>query len=509
MGLSAALSIANSGLSNINTQFSLLSQNVTNASTPGYMVESAAQTNLTAGGDGLGVREDPATLNIDQTLQSSSMQQSSVVSGLQTTQSALQAIDSVLGTPGSGYDLGSQLGNLQNAFSTLLTDPSSQTQQTQVVSAASTLAQGINSLSAAYTAQRQAAQTNLQTDVNTLNTTLTTIGQLNTQIMTLRAARQSTADLENQRNQAVQTLSGLMQVNTTEQPNGDLSVFTASGLSIPVDGTPATFAISPAEPSAENYYPGGGLSGITLSGTDVTSQLVGGSIGASITLRDQTLPTDQAELDEFAYNLANRFSAQGLDLFTDGSGNVPTGGGSPTQSGYVGFSAEIQVNPAVAATPSLVRDGTEATAGSPTGVAAFTPNASGGPAGFSTLISNVLNYTFGSQAQSGVPQPDMATSGLGPTGTLTAPFSGSGVTLSDYASNLVASQAQQSATTTSTLSTEQTLQDNLNAKIASVSGVNMDTEMSQMLTLQNAYGANAKVIAAIQAMFQQIMGLVQ
>ena len=55
------------------------------------------------------------------------MQQNAVVSNGQTTQTALQAIDSVLGTPGAGTDLGSLLGNLQNSFSTLLTDPGSQT----------------------------------------------------------------------------------------------------------------------------------------------------------------------------------------------------------------------------------------------------------------------------------------------------------------------------------------------------------------------------------------------
>ena len=56
----------------------------------------------------------------------------------------------------------------------------------------------------------------------------------------------------------------------------------------------------------------------------MTSQMVGGQIGADITLRDTTLPTDQAELDEFAYGVSDRFASQGLNLFTDPSGNVPS-----------------------------------------------------------------------------------------------------------------------------------------------------------------------------------------
>ena len=95
-----------------------------------------------------------------------------------------------------------------------------------------------------------------------------------------------------------------------------------------------------------------------------------------------------------------------------------------------------------------------------------------------------------------------------PRGTLTAPFSAGG-TLSDFATNLVSSQAEQSATTTSNLTTEQALQTSLNAKVSAVSGVNMDTEMSLMLSLQNAYGANARVISAVQSMFTDILQAVQ
>jgi flagellar hook-associated protein 1 FlgK len=84
----------------------------------------------------------------------------------------------LLGAPGSGSDIGSLLGNLQNSFSTLLTDPSNQTQQSAVVSSAATLAQGINSLSATYTTQRQAAQNDLESAVNTLNSTLATAGRM-------------------------------------------------------------------------------------------------------------------------------------------------------------------------------------------------------------------------------------------------------------------------------------------------------------------------------------------
>jgi flagellar hook-associated protein 1 FlgK len=509
MGLDSALSIASGGLANINARFALLSQNVANAATPGYTVEVGSQQALTADGVGLGVHTGPATLQIDQALQSSLVQQNATVAGLQTTQTSLQVIDSVLGTPGSGNDLGSLLGNLKNSFSALLTDPSNQTQQSAVVSSAKTLAQGINTLSATYAAQRQAAQNNLGSAVTTLNATLATIGQLSDQIIALKPTTQSAADLENQRNTAVQTLSGLLDVRTVEQSNGDLLLFTASGANLPTRDGSSPFSIPNAATPAGSYYPGGGLPGISLGGADVTNQMTGGQIGADITLRDVTLPTDQAELDEFSQGLSSRFDAQGLTLFTDPAGNMPAAGGTPAQAGYVGYAGTIQVNTAVTGNPSRVRDGTSTIAGSPTGAGPFTPNPAGGPAGFTALITNILNYTFGAQAQSGVTQPAMNTNGLGASGNLAAPFNSTGGALSDFATSLVSSQAQQSAAITNNLTTEQALQTSLNAKVTAVSGVNMDTELSQMLTLQNAYGANARIISAVQAMFTQLLQSIQ
>ncbi|HEY4172124.1 MAG TPA: flagellar hook-associated protein FlgK, partial [Rhodopila sp.] len=290
MGLNSALSIAAGGLANINAQFALISQNVANAATPNYAVEVSNQQALTADGIGLGVRTGPATVQIDQALQTSVLQQNATVTGLQTTQTSLQAIDSVLGTPGSGSDIGSLLGNLQNSFSTLLTDPSNQTQQSAVVSSATTLAQGINALSNTYATQRQGAQNDLESAVTTLNTTLATIDQLSNEIIALKPTNQSTADLENQRNAAVQTLSQLLPVKTVEQPNGDLSLFTSTGLTLPTRDGATPFSMASSSTPAGAYYPGGGIAGIMLDGTDVTSQMTGGQMGADITLRDTTLP---------------------------------------------------------------------------------------------------------------------------------------------------------------------------------------------------------------------------
>ncbi len=489
MSLDGALSIASGGLANVNRQMALISQNVANASTPGYAAETSTQQSLTADGQGMGVHSGPATRDVDAALQGQVRHQNAAVAGLQTRQTALQALDATQGAPGQGGDLASLLGDLQDQFSTLLNSPDSQAQQTQVVNAAGALAQGINNLSVAYTAQRQAAQDNIVREVATLNATLATIGRLSDKIVTLQSGGQSTADLENQRDAALADLSQLVDMKVLQQPSGDLLLTTNGGLILPIHGG-TQFATSGAGMQPGAYYPGGGVPAIVLGVVDVTRQLQGGRIGANITLRDTTLPTDQAELDEFAQNLASRFAGNGLSLFTDPNGAVPSGGGVPVQSGYVGFAGTVQVNSAVQANPGLVRDGTPSI------------NASG-LAGFTGIINLVLNNTLGAA-------PPLASNvgGLGPAGNLSAPYAVP-ATLGQLAATMLAAQAQDSAATTSQLDTEQAVQTTFGSKLTAQSGVNIDSEMSLMIQLQNAYGANAKVIAAVQAMWSQLLNAVR
>ncbi len=488
MSLDAALSIAGSGLAAINAQLGLVSHNVANASTPGYATEVASEQSVTAGGIGMGVLSAPAQRDVDQALQTELLRQNATTAGLTTRSAAMTALDAAQGTPGQGQDLASLLGKVQDAFSTLLDDPGNATQQASVVSSASTLATGINTLSAAYTTQRQDAQNAIVGEVGTINATLGTIGALSDKIIAGKALGQSTADLENQRDTAISNLSQVVGVNVLQQANGDVLLTTTSGVTLPTHGpaNPLTTTGATIEPGAS--YPGD-IPPITLGGVDVTAGLQGGQIGANVALRDATLPTYQAELDEFSQNLAAGFSAQGLPLFTNATGTVPPGGGVPVQSSYIGFAAQIQVNPAIATNPAAVRDG----------IPSVNPI---GTAGFPNVINDVLNNVLGDAPAAGT-----HTTGLGPTGTLNAPFAPP-ATLADFAATLVGAQASDSAATSADLANEQSVQTSLQAKLSAETGVNMDTEMSDLIALQNAYGANAKVIGAVQNMYTALLGMV-
>ncbi len=87
-------------------------------------------------------------------------------------------------------------------------------------------------------------------------------------------------------------------------------------------------------------------------------------------------------------------------------------------------------------------------------------------------------------------------------GGTTAPFQG---TLSAYISQMVSVQSI-AANAASNLKAGQDIVVNaLQTRFNSTSAVNIDTEMAHLLTLQNAYGANARVMSTVKAMLDALL----
>jgi flagellar hook-associated protein 1 FlgK len=514
ISLGSIINTAASGLSATQASISVLSDNVANAGVANYTAKTLNTSTFVAGGQASGVAIGNVTRSVDSAVQASLLAAGANVSGLTTKSTVLSAINAVQGTPGDGSSLADAVTALENSFTSLAAQPSSSTQQSAVVSAATTLAQSINNAASSITTERNDVQTQIVSTVTEVNTALATVQQTTQQIMAATAAGTSTATLEDQRDAALSTLSNDLGVTGITQSNGNITLQGTNGLSIPLDSRLSTTAANMA-PGA--YYAADGtgtVPGIYLqssnsssSSIDVTSKLTGGTMGALISLRDTTLPTYTAQLDEFSESLATKFSAQGLTLFTDPSGAVPTTTSGATQSGYIGFSSTIEVNPAVAVDPALVRDGTQNVTGSATGASSFTVNPAGGPSDFNTLVNRVLNYTFGTDVADGVPQTTTAMSGLGPNGTLSSQIS-SISTLSGYAETFVADQSADTSAATTSLATATAYQTSVANRFADGSGVNVDGEMGLMIQLQNSYQANAQVVTTVQAMFTALFNAV-
>lgn len=464
--LTSILSNAASGMRAAQAGVTVVGENVANAGVAGYTAKTQETSAFVVGDQTSGVRTGQVARSVDEALQASVWSQASRVGALTVRSQVLTSINAIQGTPGDGTSLADAVTALQDGFIQLQAQPSSQTQQAAVVSAAGRLASTINDAAAGIAAQRNDAQSQIVTSVESLNSALAEVRSTTHEIMAAKRSGGDTATLEDQRDGALQTISGLLDVHYDKQANGDITILGRNGFSIPLDGTFSTAGATPSSaPAGAGSAPPILMRSANPSepAVDATSQLSGGSLGELVQLRDATLPSYAASLDAFSAKLANRFGAQGLQLFTDGTSDA-------TLAATPGLSSVIAVNPAVAATPSMVRDGTAGTA--------YPVNPAGGPAGYTGLVDRVLGGTF-------------ATGG----GT---------ISLAADANAFVSQQSADTAQAGADLKTATAYQTALSTRFSDGSGVNVDQEMGLMIQLQKSYQANARVVQAAQSMFTDL-----
>jgi flagellar hook-associated protein 1 FlgK len=527
VSLDGAIGISTAGLRAISAQLRTVSNNVSNAEVDGYTRKVLPTRAVTANGIGIGVGIEQVQRVTDTALQRAVWAREASFAAADMRATILAPIESLHGRPEDGTSLAGLLGRVQESFVSLAADPTSASLHVEVVQGAETLAARINEMAGAVTAARNRAQDLLAAGVGEVNRLLGEAGVLSREIARLRNEVQGTAELEDKRDAIITQLSALIDIRVVLKESGEMLAYTRGGLSVPLRGDALATTGAELGPGAFYDPAGGSVPAVTLIDPsrpdepfDLTRGQLGGSLGALLGLRDETLPRFTAELDEFAHKLARRFEQQGLRLFTDASGNVPHEGGTVPQRNYVGFSSEVRVFALVQETPRLVRDGThEIAAGFPGFPATrevqppygdpFTPNPPGGPEGFRDLIERVLEYTFGSNLGLDRPHdPAFLATGLGPNGRLSSPIPATG-TLASYATAVVSTQTAEHAAAKASAEGERNTRDLLANRYADVVGVNLDTEMALLVQLQNAYQANARVLTTVQAVWDALLASVR
>ena len=79
------------------------------------------------------------------------------------------------------------------------------------------------------------------------------------------------------------------------------------------------------------------------------------------------------------------------------------------------------------------------------------------------------------------------------------------VTLSNYVAQILAGAGNAAAQAATQNTNQQALQSELQTRVNSVSGVNLDEELANMVVFQNAYNASARIITTVNQMFQILM----
>jgi flagellar hook-associated protein 1 FlgK len=619
MGLSQALAAAVSGLHANQAGLSIVAGNVANANTPGYVRKSINQVAVADSGTTIGVRIGDVQRHLDDFVQKQLRSENAGAAYADLRANFYDQLQQIYGQPGSDTSLDSTFNNFTSALQALSASPDDSSARIGVVSAAQLLAQQLNGMSESVETLREGAESGIANAVGTANNLMQQIAGLNMQIGQSRLNDTTSATLMDQRDNAIDQLSQILDINVVPGLNNQVSVYTSSGLLLVgekaarLDFDARATLDATAQWSADPTKRGVGTITLTSpNGTPIdlieTHAIRSGQLAGYLQLRDQDLVQAQNQLDAVASAMAsalsdktttgttvtgppagfdidigsllegNTFNVSYVDKLTNTSRQItfvrvddpsvlPLNDAATANSNDkvvgIDFSSGMasvwsQISNALSATgiassnPAgttlrLTDDGnsrvTITNASTTTTMTSFgTGNAelplfldqsaaytgsfrSSGvqSQGFASRItvngalvadpSMLVAYQSGTQAGDSA-RPDFMLQQLTDSsltfnpnsgiGTVTSPYSGS---LDGFMRKVIEFQGDAASTASTLKQGQDVVLSSLQQRFADNSSVNIDTEMTNLLDLQNAYAANARVMSAIKQMLDTLMNM--
>ena len=452
--LSGSLSQSVTGLRASQYALSVISQNIANADTPGYTREttdleevSGTSTGLYTGHGSLGgVRVAATDRNDDPVLDARLRNVQADGAMADTASSQLQSVETLFPEPSSN-GLGAQLSTVWNDWANVANNPggsSSTAVRQTLLSDVATVTGTLNTMSSNLTQIQTTTAQELTANVASINTDTSELATLNGQIGIATATGANANSLMDQRDQLLSKMSSLAGAVATINANGSATV-TLGGQTLVSSTTSNAMTLN----SATNQ--------ISVGGNAVT--LSTGSMAAQVTALTTTFPGFQSQLDAVANSLAttvNSAQAVGFDQNgTAGTAMLGTSDGSGTIT---------------AANISVVLT-------NPAGIAAAATQTTGGNLDGSNALA-VANSGAASTS------PDAM-----------------------YA-NLVGSVGTASASAQQRQSTQDAVVTAVQNQQQSISGVNYDQEVTDMMSFQQSYNASAKVLTTIDSLLNTLINLV-
>ena len=489
MSLSSALSIISSSLTANATQSAVVSRNIANASTSGYSRQIPSLfTNSYGGVDVASIVRQANSFLQDQATDaaSNSAYHDAISTGIATL---ANSVDDASGASGA-QSPSAKIASLSTALQAYSASPSDATVAGEAVAAASNLAASLRSASGVVQTVRTNADAQIAQSVSTINILLAKFGQVDQSVVTGLHGGGDVAAAQDTRDQILSQLSEQIGITTITQSDGSTSIYTDSGVTLfQGNARTVTFSASLALP-AGSVGSAVVIDGVPVTGSGSPMKIQSGALAGLTDLRDTIAPAYQAQLDQVAGGLLRSFAESDQRP----SGSAPTIPGLftapglttvPSASGSSGLAASIQVatsvDPAKGGNVFLLRDGG---VGAP-GNSAYAYNSGGGSA-FNARIKQLSDGLVASQS-------------FDPAAGLQAS------NISDYANASLgwlqksAQDASEKAAYNGALSSQAT------AALSNGVGVNLDAEMTNMLSLENSYATTAKLLTTVNAMFTALL----
>ncbi len=485
MSISASLSNALTGLAAASRSAQVVSSNVSNALTDGY---ARRQVNLSPryiGGTGAGVQIDGISRIVDETLLREKRLSAAAAGNATVAHDFNTEVLNLVGAPDSAGSLTARVSGFETALLEAASRPDSEARLTGVLVSGQALAEKLNDISDGVQKLREDADAEISLEVTRLNSSLEQISDLNAQILRAKRNDQDYPALLDRRQKLIDDISELVPIRQIPRENDTVALYTIGGALL-LDIEPAEFGFESRAPiTPDMTLASGALSGLTINGNPVQtagtgSAIAGGVLAGLFSLRDELAVSIQDDVDEVARDLVLRFEDPTLDptLVAGDPGLFTDQGAALNPLDILGLAGRLEVNaladPAQGGATWRLRDG----------LGALAP----GSVGDATLLNAKVNILS-----------ELRT----PVG---GSFSGAGKGVSGFAAALTSISGQSVLGSSNRLSFEVARFEGLEETFLA-DGVDTDQEMQNLLLIEQAYAANARVIQTADELLQILIGL--
>ncbi|MGA3156164.1 MAG: flagellar hook-associated protein FlgK [Steroidobacteraceae bacterium] len=321
-----------SGLLAFQQALDTTSNNISNASTPGYnreLVNFVTQDSDVYGNGWMGNGVQVASIQrvFDETVASQVRSATSSYNQLNTFATDAAQIDDLLGSSSAG--ISTQLQNFSNAVQNVADSPTSTSARQALLSQATTLTSSMQGFDSSLQTLDTEANSSIGSEATTITSLAQSIASINQQIaaVTGQSQQQPPNDLLDQRDQLITELSSHINVTTSMQSDGTENIYIGSGQALVSGDKAATLVATPntydpAESDVSLQSDGGSV--------DITNNLTGGTLGGILQFRSQMIDPTRNALGQIAVTVANAVNQQnnaGMDQNGNLGGDVFAVGG--------------------------------------------------------------------------------------------------------------------------------------------------------------------------------------
>lgn len=454
MPLNGILQIGVSGLRAHQTAISVTSHNIANVNTEGYSRQRANLSTelpipLKPGQIGLGVRVTQVTRLRESLLDKNLRLEIGQQSRYATASDTASALENVLGDPTVG-NIGNGITEFFNAFHDLTTGPEDLSTRQVVIEKGVALSDFFRDAAGQIDRTQDSVSLDVTNSATNLNTILEQIAAINKQINRAEISDNQANDYRDQRDLLLDKLSAFMDIDVVESPTTGMVDVTVNG-EILVSG----FDFDTVQVVDD------GLGHLSVQSSGGVSLVTNG--GKFRGLSDAYTQIDQVrqEFNDLAQSLID-----GVNAIHSASGASFDLNGDPGLEFFSGTSAaDIDINAAVRSDPRRVVAASQQFPGD-NGVAL-------------AMVALQDAAIF--------------------------PPSGGSATLNEAFTNITVGLGSEAAHTLDLSSVYSATVSDLQNRRASVSGVNMDEELSNLMSQQRAYQASSRVITAVDEMMDTII----